>query len=89
MITALGYIADHQTNPTEQTVQKFKQLLDNAASHPYAVLTYQSSEMVLAGHSDASYLFKTNDCNQEGGNFVMSNNTTFPPNNGTVLKVSK
>ena len=43
MIAALGPIAAQQANPTEQTMQKFKQLLDYAASHLDAVLTYQAS----------------------------------------------
>ena len=54
MLTSLGSITDHKANPTEKTMQKVKQLLDYAASHPDAVLTYQSSYMVLAGHSDTS-----------------------------------
>ena len=56
MLTALGSITDQQANPTEQTMQKSNQLLDYAASHPDAVLTYQASEMDLAGHSNALYL---------------------------------
>ena len=48
MLTALGSIADQQANPTEKKMQKVKQLLDYAASHPDAVLTYQASEMVVS-----------------------------------------
>ena len=43
MLTALGSIAAQQANPTDQTVQKFKQPLDYLASHLDAVLTYQAS----------------------------------------------
>ena len=43
MLTALGSVTAQQANPTEQTMQKFKQLLDYAASHLDAVLTYQAS----------------------------------------------
>ena len=40
MLTALVSIAYQQANPTDQTMQKVKQLLDYPASHPDAVLAY-------------------------------------------------
>ena len=89
MITVLGYIAAQKANPNEQTMQKFKQLLDDAASHPDAVITYQASEMVFAGHSDALYLSKIKACSRSGGQLFMSNNTTFAPNNGAVFNIAK
>ena len=89
MLTALGSIADQQANLTKQTMQKFKQLLDYAASHTDAVLTYKSSEMVLVGHSDTLHLSETKASIRAGGHFFMSKNTTFPTNNGTVFTISK
>ena len=89
MLTSLGSITDQKANPTEKTMQKVKQLLDYAASHPDAVLTYQSSYMVLAGHINTSYLSKTKARSRAGGHFFMSNNTKFPPNNGAVFTVFK
>jgi hypothetical protein len=56
MLTTLGSIATQQANPTEDTISKVKQFLDFAATHPDAIVTYQASNMVLAAHSDASYL---------------------------------
>ena len=56
MLTALGSIATQQANPTERTMQKVKKILDYAATHPDAIITYRASDMVLVGHSDASYL---------------------------------
>ncbi len=41
--------------------------------------------MVLAGHSNASYLSESNAHSQAGGHFFMSNNTAKPPNNGAIL----
>ena len=43
MLTALGPIAAQQANPTEHMMQKLKQLLDYAATHPNAILTYHAS----------------------------------------------
>ena len=89
MLAALGSIASQQANPTENTMRKVKQFLDYAASHPDAIVTYKSSAMVLAGHSDASYLSKSNARSRAGGHFFMSDDTPNPPNNGAVLTVAQ
>ena len=39
ILTALGYIATQQTNPTENTMQKLKQFLDYAVTHPDVIVT--------------------------------------------------
>ena len=56
MLTELGSLATQQATPTQNTMMKVKQLLDYAATHPDAIVTYNASDMVLAAHSDASYL---------------------------------
>ena len=89
MLISLGSIAAHQANPVEQTMKKLKQLLDYAATHPDTVITYQASDMVLAGHSNDSYLSETKARSRAGGHLFMSNNTAFPLNNGAVLNISK
>ena len=68
---------------------KVKQFLDYAATHPDAIITYHASDMVLAGHSDASYLSKTKAHSRAGGNFFMSSETADPSNNGAVLATSQ
>jgi hypothetical protein len=45
--------------------------------------------MVLAGHSNASYLLETNAHGQAGGHFFVSNNNALPPNNGAVLTIAQ
>ncbi len=45
--------------------------------------------MVLAGHSNASYLSESKARSQAGGHFFMSNNTAKPPNNGAILTISQ
>ena len=70
-------------------MQKVKQLLYYAATHPDAILKYHASDMVLAGHSDASYLSETKSRSRAGGHFFMSNKTAFPPNNVAVLNIAK
>ena len=46
---------------------KVTQFLDYAATHPDAIVTYHASNMVLAGHSNASYLSETNAHSRAGG----------------------
>ena len=56
MLPALGIIVPQQENPIERTMQKSKQLIDCAVTHPNAIITYFASNRVIAGHSNASYL---------------------------------
>jgi hypothetical protein len=44
--------------------------------------------MVLAGHSNASYLSEPKAQSQAGGHFFLSSNTTVPPNNGSILNIA-
>ena len=68
---------------------KIKQLLDYAATHPDAIVTYHASNMVLAAHSDASYLSEKQARSRAGGHFFMSNNAEIPNNNGAVHTVDQ
>ena len=45
--------------------------------------------MVLALHSDASYLSKTNARSRAGGHFFCSEDKEDPQNNGAVLTISQ
>ncbi len=58
MVTALSSITSNQAKPTEETMSNIKFFLDYAASNQDAIITYRASDMVLAVHSDASYLSK-------------------------------
>ncbi len=60
MLPALGTLATQQASPTKNTMKKIKQFLDFATMHPDAVVTYHASDMVLAGHSNTSYLSESN-----------------------------
>jgi hypothetical protein len=87
MLPALGSIATQQTNPTQNTKKLVHQFLNYATTHPDAIITYQASDMVLAGHSDSSYLLETNARSRAGGHFFMSNNDAIPSNNGAILMI--
>ena len=89
MLTTLGSIAMQQANPTERTMKKVKHFLDYAATHPNAIVTYQARNMVLFGHSYASYLSKSKDRSRAGGHFFISDNSNDPPNNDAVLTIAQ
>eukprot|EP00804_Cyclotella_cryptica_P021686 CCRYP_018270-RC/>CCRYP_018270-RC protein AED:0.44 eAED:0.47 QI:0/-1/0/1/-1/0/1/0/186 len=64
------------------------QLLDYLATQEEAVLTYHASDMVLAAHSDASYLSEPQARSRAGGHFFLSSNADIPPNNGAILNIA-
>ena len=70
-------------------MRETRQLLDYIATQEEAVLTYSASDMVLAVHSDASYLSEPNARSRAGGHFFLSSDTVHPPNNGAILTIAK
>jgi hypothetical protein len=89
MLVALSAIASEQAAPTQTTMRKVDQFLDYVASQEEAVLTYEASNMVLAVHSDASYLSEPKARSRAGGHFFLSDNSIFPANNGAVLNIAQ
>jgi hypothetical protein len=71
----------------QSTKKLVHQFLDYATTHPDAIITYQASNMVFTGHSNASYLSETNARSRAGGHFFMSNNNAIPSNNGAILTI--
>ncbi len=89
IITGLSSLAAAQAKPTAQTLFLINWLLDYMATNLDAILTYKKSDMVLAVHSDASYLSEPAARSQAGSHFFCSSNMDDPPNNGAVLNTSK
>ena len=85
ILTALSAIASQQANPTEQTMERTKQLLDYLATQEEAVITYRASPMILAAHSDAGYLNEPKARSRAGGIFYLTSDETFPPPNGRAI----
>jgi len=88
LLCPVSAIASQSANPTEDTMQQTKQLLDYLATQEDAVLTYNASDMILAVHSDTSYLSEPKARSRAGGHFFLSNNAEVPPNNGAVLNIA-
>ncbi len=72
ILTPLSAIAAKQSNPTVHKTQQSQQLLDYLATQEPAVLTYRKSEMVLAVHSDTSYLNEEEARSRAGGHHFLS-----------------
>ena len=90
LLAPLSAIASQQTAPTKHTMQHTKQLLDYIiASQEDAVLTYHTSEMVLAAHSDVGYQTEPVARSRAGGHFYMFNNAEVPPNNDSIHNVAQ
>ena len=81
--------ASEQASPPKATMEKVDQFVYYAASQKHAVLTYEASAMVLAVHSDASYLSKSKARSRAGGHFFISKDVSFPPNNGAVINIAQ
>ena len=88
MLTALSAIASEQAKPIENTMKKCI-FLYYTASQEEAIRTYTKSDMVLAIHSDASYLFESKARSRAGGHWFMEGHEEIPANNGAVMNVSQ
>ncbi len=88
ILCPISAIALQSSKPTEDTMQQTLQLLDYLATQEEAILSYHASDMVLAVHSDASYLSKPKAQSQVGGHFFLSSDTTVPLNNGAILNIA-
>jgi hypothetical protein len=66
-----------------------KQFLDYMAMQEDTILTYCASNMVLAIHSNASYLSEPKFCSHVGGYMFMAGKDNIPFNNGAILNISQ
>ena len=88
MLPALSTISSDQANPTEITWKKAETFSDYAASHPDAIVTHRASKMILAAHSDTSYLSEREARSRAGGHFFLSEDKHIPLNNDAVHNTS-
>ena len=55
MIPVLNEISACQSAPTQDTMEKFNQVLDYASMHPNATVQYHDDNMILMTDTDAAY----------------------------------
>ena len=88
LLCQISAIASQSSKLTEDTMWQTLQLLDYLAMQEDTVLSYHASDMVLAVHSNASYLSEPKACSRASGHFFLSSNTTVPPNNWAILNIA-
>ncbi len=88
LLAALSAIAMQQANGTRAVANACHQLLDYVAMHPNAGLHYHACNMILAVHTDASYLSETGSKSHATGHFYLTNQNNKDFNNGAVLALS-
>ena len=62
--------------------------MDYIETQEDTVITYTSSDMKLAVHSDASYLSEPKARSRAGRHLFLSNEATIPQNNGAILNIA-
>jgi len=89
MAATMSSIASRQSSATEKLEEEVKQLLDYCATHPNAGVRFVASDMIMALHSDASYLSEPEAKSRAAGHFYlgMKNDEAF--DNGAILTLSK
>jgi hypothetical protein len=87
LLPVISSLASQQANPTEKTMEQCKQFLDYMATQEDAILTYCTSNMVSAIHSNESYLSKPKYCSRAGGHMFMAGKDNLPFNNGAILNI--
>eukprot|EP00804_Cyclotella_cryptica_P003620 CCRYP_002239-RA/>CCRYP_002239-RA protein AED:0.33 eAED:0.32 QI:0/-1/0/1/-1/1/1/0/513 len=88
LLCPISAIASQLAAPTLDMMTQTLHFLDYLATQEEAVLTYHASDMILAAHSDASYLSKPQARSRAGGHFFLSSDADIPPNNGAILNIA-
>jgi hypothetical protein len=88
LLCPISALVAQTSNPTKDTMQCATQLLDYLGTQEEAILTYNASNMILAVHSNASYLSKPKARSRAGGQFFLSSDTQLPANNGAILNIA-
>ena len=88
LLTALSTIAARQSNGTQAVANACHQLLDYVATHPDAGIRYHACDMILAVHTDASYLSELDGKIRAAGHFYLTNQNNEDFNNGAILTLS-
>ena len=88
LLVALSAIASSQAHGTKALQTACHQLLDYVATHPNAGIRFHASDMILAVHTDASYLSEPGGKSRVAGHFYLTNRNDEDFNNRAVLTLS-
>ena len=89
LLVALSAIGSQQASSKEDTNKAIHQLLEYCATYPDDGIIYRSSDMILAGNSDASFNNETRALSRADDQFFLSENESIPRWNGPILTIAQ
>ena len=89
LLVALSIIGYQQASATEDTNKDIHQILDYCATYPDDGILYRSSDMILAGHSDAGFNNETIARSRSGAHIFLSENESIHLWNGPIITISQ
>jgi len=89
MAATMSSIASRQSKGTEKLEEEVRQFLDYCATHPNAGVQFVASDMLLALHSDVSYLLEPESKSRAAGHFYLGKLNDEDFDNGAILTLSK
>ena len=89
MAATMSSIAARQSRGTEKLEEEVAQFLDYCATHPNAGVRFVASDMLLALHSDASYLSEPDAKSRAAGHFFLGKLNDEDFDNGAIMTLSK
>ena len=84
----LSAIGASQASATEITRSEINKLLNYRTTYPADSITYRASNMVLAAHSNASFLREPKSCSRARGHIFLSEDDPIPRTNGPLLSIT-
>ncbi len=81
LLMMLSSLGAQQVAATINTRTAINQLLDYVATYPADSTTYPTSNMILAAHSDASFLSKSKSRSQAGTSIFLTKDDPIPISN--------
>jgi hypothetical protein len=88
LLATLSTIKVQQSNGTQAVANACHQLLDYVVTYPNAGLQHHNCDIILAIHTDASYLSKAVGKSRAAGHIYHTNQNNENFNNGAVLTLS-
>ena len=82
-------IGASQASATENTRNEINKLLNYCATYPSDGITYRASDMILAAHSDASFLSKPESHSRARDHIFLSEDDPIPCTNGPLLSITQ
>ena len=87
-LPALNEISSQQSQPTQETMKKYKRLMNYADTHPNVYISFNASNMILMLDTDAAYIVITKAQSLISGYYYPINKTNSKTHlelNGAII----